>query len=92
MFSLFLAGPNEWFGHHAVFRYDMADALKELKVPMIVLSNPDDLLDFTLDRVRALRPDFSYRRLEGTSSNMAFDQPAEWIEAVTSSVAASCPR
>jgi len=92
VFSLFLAGPNEWFGHHAVFRYDMADALKELKVPMIVLSNPDDLLDFTLDRVRALRPDFSYRRLEGTSSNMAFDQPAEWIEAVTSSVAASCPR
>lgn len=92
VFSLFLAGPNEWFGHHAVFRYDMADAIKELKVPMIVLSNPDDLLDFTLDRVRALRPDFSYRRLEGTSSNMAFDQPVEWIEAVTSSVAASCPR
>ncbi len=92
VFSLFLAGPNEWFGHHAVFRYDMADALKELKVPMIVLSNRDDLLDFTLDRVRALRPDFSYRRLEGTSSNMAFDQPSEWIEAVTSSVAASCPR
>jgi pimeloyl-ACP methyl ester carboxylesterase len=92
VFSLFLAGPNEWFGHHAVFRYDMADAIKELKVPMIVLSNSDDLLDFTLDRVRALRPDFSYRRLEGTSSNMAFDQPVEWIEAVTSSVAASCPR
>lgn len=92
VFSLFLAGPNEWFGHHAVFRYDMADAIKELKVPMIVLSNPDDLLDFTLDRVRALRPDFSYRRLEGMSSNMAFDQPVEWIEAVTSSVAASCPR
>ncbi len=92
VFSLFLAGPNEWFGHHAVFRYDMADAIKELKVPMIVLSNSDDLLDFTLDRVRALRPDFSYRRLEGMSSNMAFDQPVEWIEAVTSSVAASCPR
>lgn len=92
VFSLFLAGPNEWFGHHAVFRYDMADAIKELKVPMIVLSNPDDLLDFTLDRVRALRPDFSYRRLEGTSSNMAFDQPVEWIEAITASVTASCPR
>ncbi len=92
VFSLFLAGPNEWFGHHAVFRYDMAGAIKELKVPMIVLSNPDDLLDFTLDRVRALRPDFSYRRLEGTSSNMAFDQPVEWIDAVTSSVAASCSR
>ena len=92
VFSLFLAGPNEWFGHHAVFRYDMADAIKELKVPMIVLSNPDDLLDFTLDRVRALRPDVSYRRLEGTSSNMAFDQPVEWIEAITASVTASCPR
>lgn len=92
VFSLFLAGPNEWFGHHAVFRYDMAVALKELKVPMVVLSNPDDLLDFTLDRVRALRPDFTYRRLDGSSSNMAFDQPIEWIDAVTTSVKASCQR
>jgi len=90
--SLFLAGPNEWFGHHAVFRYDMAQALKELKVPMVVLSNPDDLLDFTLDRVRALRPDFTYRRLDGSSSNMAFDESSKWVDAVTTSVAAACTR
>jgi pimeloyl-ACP methyl ester carboxylesterase len=92
VFSLFLAGPNEWFGHHAVFRYDMAEALKELKVPMVVLSNPDDLLDFTLDRVRALRPDFTYRRLDGSSSNMAFDESTQWVDAVTTSVKASCQR
>jgi len=92
VFALFLAGPDEWFGHHAVFRYDMADALKELKVPMIVLTNPDDLLDFTFERVRALRPDFGYRRLDGASSNMAFDQPGPWVEAVTRSVTASCSR
>jgi hypothetical protein len=70
----------------------MAEALKELKVPMVVLSNPDDLLDFTLDRVRALRPDFAYRRLDGSSSNMAFDESSRWVDAVTTSVAAACSR
>lgn len=90
VFSLFLAGENEWFGHHAVFKYDMASNLAALKVPMVVLSNPDDLLDFTLERVRAVRPDFGYHRLEGRSSNMAFDEAGDWVEAVTQRVAAGC--
>jgi len=90
VFSLFLAGPNEWFGHHAVFRYDMARALKELSVPMVVLSNENDLLHFTLDRVRDVRPDFSFHALTSRSSNMAFDHPAEWVAAVAAGVVANC--
>jgi pimeloyl-ACP methyl ester carboxylesterase len=86
VFALFLAGPEEWFGHHAVFNYDMATSLKNLRVPTVIFSNPDDLLDFTFDRVRALRPDFSFVRLTGTSSNMAFDEAALWVEALQSSV------
>lgn len=90
VFSLFLAGENEWFGHHAVFKYDMASNLRQLTVPMVVMSNPGDLLDFTLERVRDVRADFGYRRLTGRSSNMAFDEAADWIDAVTQSVAAGC--
>lgn len=81
--SLYLAGDKEWYGHHAVFRYDMASALRTLRVPVTVLSNPDDLLDFTFERVRALRPDFEFHRLESRSSNMAFDEPANWVDALT---------
>jgi pimeloyl-ACP methyl ester carboxylesterase len=80
--SIYLAGEREWFGHHAVFRYDMATTLRALQVPAVVLTNRDDLLDFTFERVRELRPDFGYRRLEAGSSNMAFDEPAPWTEAV----------
>jgi pimeloyl-ACP methyl ester carboxylesterase len=80
--SLFLAGEQEWFGHHAVFRYTMADSLKALRVPATVLSNPDDLLDFTLERVKEIRPDWQYRRLTAASSNMAFDEPEAWVQAV----------
>ena len=82
MLSLFLAGEQEWFGHHAVFKYPMADSLKALRVPATVLSNPDDLLDFTLERVKEIRPDWRYRRLVAGSSNMAFDEPAAWVQAV----------
>ncbi|MEZ5460073.1 MAG: alpha/beta fold hydrolase [Steroidobacteraceae bacterium] len=81
--SMYLAGSQEWFGHHAVFRYDMSSTLLALRQPVTVLSNPQDLLHFTLARVRELRPDFSYEELDGSSSNMAFDEPARWIDAVT---------
>jgi pimeloyl-ACP methyl ester carboxylesterase len=86
LFSLFLSGPDEWFGHHAVFRYDMADTLRALRVPVVVLGNAEDLLDYTDSRVRELRPDFSFVRVPSKSSNMAFDEPAEWTRAVVDSV------
>ncbi len=87
LFSLFLSGPDEWFGHHAVFRYDMAATLRALRVPVVVLGNAEDLLDYTDARVRELRPDFSFVRVPSRSSNMAFDQPVEWTRAVVDSVA-----
>ena len=82
--SLFLAGEQEWFGHHAVSKYPMAESLRDLKVPAVVFTNRDDLLDFTLDRVKEIRPDWRYRRLDAKSSNMAFDQPQAWVEALVS--------
>lgn len=84
--TLFLSGPDEWYGHHAVFRYDMAATLRALRVPVVVLGNGEDLLDYTDARVRELRPDFNYVRVESKSSNMAFDEPAAWTRAVVESV------
>lgn len=81
--SMYLAGDREWYGHHAVFRYDMATTLRALRQPVTILSNPQDLLHFTLERVQQLRPDFPLEQLSGNSSNMAFDEPAGWIDAVT---------
>ena len=62
----------------------MAESLRVLTVPAVVLTNRDDLLDFTLDRVKEIRPDWIYRRLDAESSNMAFDQPKAWVEALVS--------
>lgn len=90
VFSLYLAGANEWYGHHAVFRYDMEGTLRALRVPAVVLSNEADLLHFTFERVRALRPDFAFHELAGKSSNMAFDEPAQWVDAVVRSTATDC--
>jgi pimeloyl-ACP methyl ester carboxylesterase len=90
VFALFLAGEKEWYGHHAVFKYDMKGALEALKVPVVVVSNGADLLDYTFERVRALRPDFTFQHLDGKSSNMAFDEPREWVDGVLSGVNSAC--
>ena len=56
-------------------------------LPVTVLSNDDDLLDFTFERVRALRPDFVFNHLSAHSSNMAFDEPVPWVAAVVGDAA-----
>jgi pimeloyl-ACP methyl ester carboxylesterase len=86
LLSMFIAGPTEWYGHHAVFRYDMAESLQNVDVPVSILSNSADLLDFTFDRVRGLRPDFSYRRLQSESSNMPFDDAGAWAAGVADEI------
>jgi pimeloyl-ACP methyl ester carboxylesterase len=88
--SMFIAGEHEWYGHHAVFRYDMAGALAALRVPVVVLNNDLDLLGYTVPRVRALRPDFTIVDLPSRSSNMAFDEPKEWVDAILGGGAGAC--
>ena len=82
LLTMFVAGPTEWYGHNAVFLYDMSAGLLELEVPVSVLGNTADLLDYTFERVRKLRPDFNYRRLNSDSSNMPFDEPIAWVSSV----------
>lgn len=88
--SQWISGDTEWFGHHAVFKYDMASSLAALRVPVVVLNNDVDLLAFTVDRVRKLRPDFSVLDLPSRSSNMPFDEPREWVDAVLGGFGRGC--
>lgn len=91
LLTMFIAGPTEWYGHNAVFRYDMDASLLKIEVPVSVLSNGADLLDYTFERVRKLRPDFNYRRLDSESSNMPFDEPIAWVSAVVDELATCLP-
>ncbi|MCP5471224.1 MAG: alpha/beta hydrolase [Sinobacteraceae bacterium] len=89
--SMWISGETEWYGHHAVFKYDMQSALAALRVPVVVFNNDLDLLGYTVERVRALRPDFAIRQLESRSSNMPFDEPAAWSDAVVEALG-SCSK
>ena len=88
--SMWISGETEWYGHHAVFKYDMASSLAALRVPVVVLNNDVDLLAFTVDRVRKLRPEFTVLDLPSRSSNMPFDEPREWVDAVLAGFDRGC--
>jgi pimeloyl-ACP methyl ester carboxylesterase len=88
--SMWISGETEWYGHHAVFKYDMKSALAALRVPVVVFNNDLDLLGYTVERVRALRPDFTILPLQSRSSNMPFDEPAAWSDGVVRGLTGSC--
>jgi pimeloyl-ACP methyl ester carboxylesterase len=88
--SMWISGETEWYGHHAVFKYDMRSALGALRVPVVVFNNDLDLLGYTVERVRALRPDFTILPLQSRSSNMPFDEPAAWSDGVVTGLTQTC--
>ena len=74
----FSTGPTEWHGHHAVFNYDLASALKKISVPGLILSNTGDMSHEKTQRARQLRPDFAYEELEGGTVYIAYEEPERW--------------
>jgi len=80
--SFFLAGETEWYGHQAAFSYDMAPALKAIRVPTMYMSHTGDVLHANTKRAAALRPDVAFREFPGGSSQTIFDEPGPWVEAV----------
>lgn len=79
---LFWAGPLEWYGHHAAFSYDAAPDLMRIKAPTLIMSNTGDSLHVVLDRVRKMRPDFSYATIEGGTYHIIYDEPGPWAKLV----------
>ena len=74
----FTTGAHEWFGHHAVFNYDLAGALKKIDVPALVISNTGDMSHEKVARTLALRPDFGYAELDGGTVYIAYEEPERW--------------
>lgn len=80
--QFFWAGPREWYGHHAAFQYDSGRDLAKIKAPTLIMSNTGDSLHVALDRIKALRPDFSYAVMDGGTYHIVFDEGAPWAKVV----------
>jgi pimeloyl-ACP methyl ester carboxylesterase len=80
--QFFWAGPNEWYGHHAAFSYDIAPDLRALKMPTMILSNTGDSLHPVVARVKDMRPDFSYAEMPGGTYHVVFDEAEAWSKIV----------
>lgn len=80
--SFFENGPLEWYGHHAAFAYDAKLAVARLSMPVLVMSNTGDTIAHHAERLRALRPDFTYVSLPGGTTQMMLEQPEIWAAPV----------
>ena len=76
-----------WYGHNAAYRYDHAAALRQLKVPALILTNTGDMIYEMALRARSLRPDFDYIELPGGGVDITDQQPEAWSDAVAAFLA-----
>lgn len=75
-----------WYGHHAAYQYDHAEALKRLALPTLMLTNTGDQLYQMALRAKALRPDFDFKELIGGGVDIVDQQPEAWSDAVNAFV------
>lgn len=78
----FNTGPTEWYGHHAVFKFDMAGALNAVKCPTLVMSNTGDMSHSKVPRTLEHRPDFGYVEIDGGTVYIAYEEPERWAAPV----------
>ncbi|MDG2241880.1 MAG: alpha/beta hydrolase [Rhodospirillaceae bacterium] len=78
----FWAGETEWYCHQAAFKYDMTSALKAISQPTLVLSNSGDLIHYIWERLKGLRPDFTFTELDGGCVYIIYDEPERWVNSV----------
>jgi pimeloyl-ACP methyl ester carboxylesterase len=80
--QFFLAGPKEYYGHDAIFRYDLTAVLKRLTLPVLIMTNPGDTLYQLAKDVMILRPDFVFWDIDWPGSQNVYDNPEPWSDAV----------
>ncbi len=71
-----------WYGHHAAFQYDAAEAMAKLTLPVLVLVNTGDMLYPMAQRTMEMFPHFSYTEIEGGGVDITDQMPQEWSNAV----------
>lgn len=79
-----MAGPLWWHGHNAALRHDMSRALEAMTQPILLLSNPGEMLDGNTQAARALRPDADYAMLPVAGPIAMEDDPSGLSQAVVS--------
>ncbi|MEH6548856.1 MAG: alpha/beta fold hydrolase [Pseudomonadales bacterium] len=86
--DLLRCGNRVHQGHAAVYDYDLEQALMQLNVPTLILTNTgEDLYQHSLATF-ALRPDaFKLSELPGGTHDIVDEQPVAWSHAVASFVA-----
>jgi pimeloyl-ACP methyl ester carboxylesterase len=80
--QFFWAGPLEWYGHHAAFSYDSGRDLARLAAPTLIMSNTGDSLHVAVERIRSLRPDFSFAVIDGGTYHIVYDEGEAWAKTV----------
>jgi hypothetical protein len=80
--EFYTAAPHYLYGHHAVFKYALAEGFKRDPVPTMVLMYPGKASWGSLPTVKAIRPDFTYVTLDFKGQLGDFDHPEEWSKAV----------
>ena len=80
--QFFWAGPLEWYGHHAAFNYDSGSDLTKIKAPTLIMSNTGDTLHVVVERIKKLRPDFSFAVMDGGTYHIVYDEGVPWAKIV----------
>ncbi|MFL2770071.1 MAG: alpha/beta fold hydrolase [Rhodospirillaceae bacterium] len=76
--QFFWAGPNEWFGHHAAFKYDIETDFKALTVPTIIISNSGDILHSKIPYLKSIRRDLTFATIDGGTFHIVFEEAERW--------------
>ncbi|MCS6947434.1 MAG: alpha/beta hydrolase, partial [Steroidobacteraceae bacterium] len=76
------SGAHNWKAFPLIIAADLAQLLRDLAVPTLLLTNTGEDLYAATQRCRALRPDFAYAELQGGTHDIIDEQPQEWLRAV----------
>lgn len=76
-----------WYGHHAAFNYDGAEAMQKLTQPALALFNTGDMLYPLAAKTRELCPHFTHVELEGGGVDITDQDPEGWVREVSSYIA-----
>ena len=86
----FTTGEREWYGHAAVWRFDLGEPLGHIKAPTLVVSNTGDAIHHFAARVLKLRPDFQYAEIPGSNHYILTEEAPAWAAAVVGFLNEGC--
>ena len=71
-----------WYAHNAAFAYDHEPAIMQVSQPAMILTNTGDEIYELAQYAHKLRPDFTYREIQGGGIDIVDEKPEEWADCV----------